>query len=42
MGDGDLRACPQLERAPLIHWMAERNREKATRQRSQDMVELYG
>ena len=42
MGGGGLCACPQIERAPLIHWMAERNSEKATRQRTQDMVELYG
>ena len=39
MGGGDLIAWPQLDRAPLMHWMAERRREKVRRQRSQDMVE---
>ena len=42
MGGDDLIAWPQLDRAPLMHWMAERRREKVRRQRSQDMVEEYG
>ena len=42
MGGGDLIAWPRLDRAPLMHWMAERRREKVRRQRSQDMVEEYG
>ena len=39
---GALMAWPQLERAPLIHWMAERSNENVSRQRSQAMVEEYG
>ena len=41
MGGGDLAAWPLLERAPLMHWMAERRREKVRRQCNQDMVEEY-
>ena len=36
---GALMAWPQLERAPLIHWMAERSNENVSRQRSQAMVD---
>ena len=39
---GALMAWPQLERAPLIHWMAERSNENVSRQCSQAMVEEYG
>ena len=35
---GTLMAWPQLERAPLMHWMAERSNENVRRQRSQDMA----
>ena len=39
-GMWDLAACPTLERAPLMHWIAERSREKVIRLRSQlSMVE---
>ncbi len=36
---GALEACPILERAPLMHCMAERRREKVRRQRSQAKVD---
>ena len=38
MGSGGLVERPQLEWAPLMHWMAEQRRDW---QRSQDMVETY-
>ena len=41
MADEDLAAWPLLERAPLMHWTAERRREKVGRQRSQNIVEEY-
>ena len=31
-GGGDLVAWPQLDRGSLIHWIAERRRERVTRQ----------
>ena len=40
--DADEQGEPQLERAPLIHWIAERIREKVSLHRNQDRVELYG
>lgn len=39
---GDLAACPQLERVPLIYCIAERSREKVRWQRSHEIVKLYG
>ena len=39
-GMWDLAACPTLERAPLMHWIAERSREKVIRLRSQLSVLL--
>ena len=39
-GVWDLAAWPQLERAPLMHWIADRSSEKVSRQRNQDIVEL--
>ena len=38
-GGWDLVACPQLERAPLMHCIADRSKEKVSRQCNQDMVE---
>ena len=37
-GAGDLAACPQLERAPLMHCIAYRSSENVSRQRNHDIV----
>ena len=39
LGGGDLAVWPQVEQAPLMHWMADWSREKVRPQRNQDMVE---
>ena len=35
----NLAACPRQDRAPLIHWMAERMSEKVSLLPSQDIIE---
>ena len=38
----DLAACPQLERAPRMHWIPALRRETVSWQRIHDKVALYG
>ena len=42
MVGGDLVAQPQLEQAPLMHWIADRRSEKVRQQCNQNKVDEYG